>query len=330
MKRKRRRLKKKYRRLLMLILLVLIGFVAVKKVINRTDTQPQTGTTTSVTEEDSVKKTYTKTTYIQTTVDTTNLDSSTATDADYSVSIYESASTASTVVGQTYDGAWSEYEGTDGDFYKVKTEDNLVGYIEKSHGKKATYTVQDGITSLDELTVVLDPGHGGEDVGSLDNSETIYEKTLTLATAKAVKKILEDAGIKVIMTRTKASQYTTLANVANTANDANANLFISFHYDNYDYANQAEGYTTYYYYAHSEAFANAIHSELAASNTLSDRGIQTANYMVLRNSFVPGVLLELGFLNNDRDLATMNTDAYRQMVGEAILSGIKNYYNLSE
>ena len=178
--------------------------------------------------------------------------------------------------------------------------------------------------------MVLDPGHGGEDIGSLDNSETIYEKTLTLATAKAVKKILEDAGIKVIMTRTKASQYTTLANVANTANDANANLFISFHYDNYDYANQAEGYTTYYYYAHSEAFANAIHSELAASNTLSDRGIQTANYMVLRNSFVPGVLLELGFLNNDSDLATMNTDAYRQMVGEAILSGIKNYYNLSE
>ncbi len=77
-------------------------------------------------------------------------------------------------------------------------------------------------------------------------------------------------------------------------------------------------------------FANAIHTQLAANNSLSDRGVQVANYMVLRNTFVPGILLELGYLNNDNDLAIMNTANYRQMVADAILAGIENYYNLSK
>jgi len=329
-KKKRRRLKKKYRRRLQLILILgIVGFVVVHQLNNRsTDTQQTTMAT--VAPKKIIKRTFTKTPYVQATVDTSNLDVNTATDADYSVPIYETASISSTVIGQTYDGVWSDYHGTEGAFYKIKTPDNLVGYIEKEHGKKATYKVQTTINSLDELTVVLDPGHGGDDVGSLDNTETIYEKTLTLATAKTVKKTLEAAGINVIMTRTKDSEYTRLAKVAEITNNANANLFISFHYDNYDYANQAEGYTTYYYYDHSEAFANTIHTQLAANNSLSDRGVQVANYMVLRNTFVPGILLELGYLNNDNDLAIMNTANYRQMVADAILAGIENYYNLSK
>lgn len=335
--RRKRRVKRKVKILAVLLLLAIIigggkfsldvfqGKASADSLLKSTSSSAST--TSSATVTNTASETDKTTTYVQAVM--TTVESTPDDDSDDYIPIYSTASTSSSTVDQMFRGSWATYLATEGDFYKVKTSDGNVGYIEIATAKKGDYTVGKTVDSLSDVTIVLDPGHGGEDVGSLDNSETIYEKTLTLKTAKVVEKTLKAAGVNVVMTRTTSSEYTSLSDIASLTNKNNANLFISFHYDNSDYANEAEGFTTYYYYkGASKKFANAIHSELANNNTLYDRGVNQENYQVIRDTYVPSILLELGYLNNDSDLATMNTATYRQMVADSVLAGIKDYYNL--
>lgn len=332
MTRKRLKFKYKVRRFFFFVFLFILAVLvkqtffntASKAVTQAKETSTATAQTTTMLKSAAAQS---ATQYVQAYLDTSAIDTATATDADYEVPIFQSASAASTKVASMFHGSWALYLGEEGTFYQIKTDSGVTGYIEKEQAKRGTYTTEP-VSSLQDITVVLDAGHGGDDSGSLDNSGTIYEKTLTLATAKAVQKTLTAAGVNVIMTRTKSDEYTKLADIATLTNQANADLFISFHYDNYDYANAAKGYTAYYYYDTAKAFAKAVHTQLVANDPLTDRGVKEENYEVIRNTYVPAILLELGYMNNDQDLSQMNTDSYRQMVAAAILSGIKSYYQL--
>lgn len=328
----KRRVKKRAKRFLFLLAVIFIA-AGVKWGVDfyqanvSADAVPSStsssGTTAASQTELSNEETTTYVQAVMTTDDTTPDD-----DSDDYIPIYSEASTSSSTVDEMFRGSWATYVSSSGDFYKVKTKEGHTGYIAKTSAAKGNYTIDKTISNLSDVTIVLDPGHGGEDVGSLDNSETIYEKTLTLKTAQAVAKTLKAAGVNVVMTRTKNSEYTSLDDIASLTNKKNADLFISFHYDNYDYVNEAEGFTTYYYYPDSEKFATTIHSQLADADSLYDRGVKTENYQVIRDTYVPSILLELGYMNNDSDLATMNTASYREMVADSILAGIKDYYGI--
>lgn len=326
---KRRKLKKKYKRLFtVLLLLVLGGAFWVKKATTPSTTN---STTTAPSTKTRVKKApkLETTTYVQAVVNPENVDEQIGTNITDTASLYEKPTTDSQTISQVYDGEWLDYLGKQGEFYRVKTADNQIVYLKKDDGVLKKYSTAKTVSNLADLTVVLDPGHGGMDGGSVDSSQTVLEKTLTLKTAQAVQKKLTAAGVHVIMTRTKDDEFVKLAKISELANQKNANLLVSFHYDNYDFANQAEGFTTYYHSAKSKDIAAAIHTQLAAKSPLHDRGLQEANYMVLRNTYAPSILLELGYLNNDSDLAKMNTSSYRDYVAAAILKGLKTYYQLN-
>lgn len=95
-------------------------------------------------------------------------------------------------------------------------------------------------------TIVIDPGHGGKDVGCMSRDKKTYEKSLTLDIGRRLAAKLEAAypDVKVVMTRS-ADQYVTLSDRARIANDAAADLFISIHINSVEKGTQANGYSVH-------------------------------------------------------------------------------------
>lgn len=246
-------------------------------------------------------------------------DTTTVTENDF-VPLQEEPSSQSNVLEKIHRGEWTNYLGTEGDWIYIQTNKGNKGYIPKENSKEKEVTR----TESKELTVVLDAGHGGSDTGATSSDGVLNEKDLTLKTVQTVGKVLEAAGINVVYTRTKDT-YLELTDITQISLEKNADLFLSLHYDNYDYANVMSGFTTYYYYEKMKSFAEIINQELAKQIDLTNNGIRQGNYLVIRESYVPSLLLELGYMNSDQDLAQINTEEYRENVAAAILSGVEKF-----
>lgn len=213
----------------------------------------------------------------------------------------------------------------DGDWYQVKTTDGKVGFI-------ASWTVSlpgdpdaKVAKSLAEATVVLDPGHGGADAGAISNSGK-YEKNYTLAIAQTVAETLRSLGVNVLMTRNDDT-FVDLAAIPAIASRAHADAFISFHFDSSPNPNTATGFTTYYFDTKQDkALASAINQSLAKNIKLDNRGIAYGNFEVLRDNLQPAVLLEMGYINSERDFQYIRSDAYHQQVAQDIVTGLTNYF----
>jgi N-acetylmuramoyl-L-alanine amidase len=174
--------------------------------------------------------------------------------------------------------------------------------------------------------VVIDPGHGGEDPGTLIGRGAA-EKKLNLAIATQLADILRSRGVEVIMTRS-GDTFPTLEERADIANRRKANLFVSIHADSS--ANRsAQGATIYVSRSASKASraaAKAIANSVSPVSTGS-RGVREANYRVLVRSSCPAVLVETGFLSNARESARLNDEDYQRRMAEAIADGIVAFLN---
>ncbi|MFV0558210.1 MAG: N-acetylmuramoyl-L-alanine amidase [Enterococcus sp.] len=297
--------------------------VAVKSHHSSEKAVTQTSVTKETTTQTSAKRKTTTEEKVHIYVDPALYDTTQETDGDY-VQMYQSASAASTVVDQVHRGEWAEYLGTDGDFVQITTSTGVTGYIPSENAEVEDVEINDTPTSLEDFHIVLDAGHGGVDSGALSSDESVYEKTLTLKTALAVGEKLEDAGVDVTYTR-EEDEYLELSEIVDKSIAAQPDLFISFHYDNYDIANTVSGFTTYYYYEQEQDVATIINESLESELPLDNRGVMQGNQYVTRESYYPSMLLELGYMNSDYDLSYTNTDEYREQVASAILKGLKTY-----
>lgn len=213
----------------------------------------------------------------------------------------------------------------DGDWYQVKTANGQKGYVANwvvSFGKPNKHNK---ITSIAETTIVLDPGHGGYDAGSLSNDERIYEKNVTLKTALAVEKELKSLGANVIMTR-RDDSFISLSGIAGKSNRAKADVFISFHFDSSQHPNEASGTTTYYYNEKDIPLAETVNSHIKQELPLTNRGTEFGDYQVLRDNHQPALLLELGYMNNDGDAYLINSKDYQKKVALAVKNALMDYF----
>ncbi len=240
--------------------------------------------------------------------------------------IREEANIDSTVVEKVSYGASLTILKTDGEWYQVQTEAGQTGYVAnwvvsfaKPDSEKQT------ATSIAEATIILDPGHGGEDVGAETQNGT-YEKEVTLATAKAVKKELEKTGANVLMTRS-GDQTVSLKKRTDLSASNQADVFISLHYDSTEGTNVASGTTTYYYYNRDKSLAKLINTELEDDLPIPNRGYEYNDLYVTRENTQPALLLELGYLNSDNDAKYAVSSSYQQKVAKAITAGLKKYFN---
>ena len=190
--------------------------------------------------------------------------------------------------------------------------------------------------------VYLDAGHGGYDPGA--SYFGISEKSLTLAIQSRVKAKLESEGYQVVTTRT-SDTYVDLTDRSRAANASESDIFVSIHI-NASGSSAAQGIETYYYQPYAEypsrinatyhanptrlsmsdTLANAIQSSLINATGAQNQGVKRQTFAVLRETTAPAVLLELGFLSNPQEAARLNTSAYQETLANAIVAGIKSYY----
>lgn len=220
---------------------------------------------------------------------------------------------------------WSYVKDSTGTFGWVKQSDVVVKKAKKvkKQKTKSSSLSLDAKSALKNKVIVIDPGHGGDDVGSLSNDNR-YEKTATLQTSKALAQALRKKGAKVIMTRS-TDDYISLKGRTEIAENKEADAFICIHYDSTEDKNVATGTTTYYYHDNSKALANAINQQLV-SLPLSNRGVDIGNYQVLRDNTRPSVLLELGYMSTDTDANYAFSSDYQEQVATDIVKGLENYF----
>lgn len=175
------------------------------------------------------------------------------------------------------------------------------------------------------LKVVIDPGHGGKDVGAISTSGK-YEKNFTLSLSKKVVKRLEqEPGIQVFMTRkndrfiSQESRYR-----PEYANKLNADIFISIHGNTFSNPD-VSGTETFYYHENSRYFAKIIQKHLVEATKFRDRGIMKKDLFVVKDTDMPSALIEVGYLTNPQDESKMWTDDFQNHVAASIVDGIKEF-----
>ena len=197
-----------------------------------------------------------------------------------------------------------------------------------------------------DLLVVLDPGHGGRDPGTCTPDESIQEKDITLDVALRCAQLLAQERIPVLLTRTedKALADTVNADLAarsRMANEADATLYVSIHVNSLDLGIRGAagvfGLESYYRGKDSpyEAFdgewlATHIGEQAAASSGNQLLGVIKRSLAVLRETRMPAVLLEIGYLTNTGDAERLQSDTYRQDIATGVARGIADAVALLE
>ncbi|MBM7563480.1 N-acetylmuramoyl-L-alanine amidase [Paenibacillus sacheonensis] len=177
-----------------------------------------------------------------------------------------------------------------------------------------------------EFKVVLDAGHGGKDPGA-SSVNGRKEKEFNLAITLKVKALLDkETKIKAYLTRSDDT-FVELADRANFANKLPADIFVSFH-ANIASSATVSGSETYYWRSDSLALAKVMHKHLVAGTGLSDRGVRTGNFHVIRETKMPAVLLETGYLSNNGDSLMLYNAAKQDKLALEIVAGIKEYLKL--
>lgn len=206
--------------------------------------------------------------------------------------------------------------------------------------------------------IVIDPGHGGTDPGKQNLRLKLDEKDMALDVGLRLRKVLEARGYKVVMTREKDVRFSNSPAVdlplrAEVANKANADLFLSIHFNAVDPrdSQRVQGSETYILTpqfmtstqpesdktmtpkanpGNAQDTANAIlgfhlHRQLVDGLKMSDRGFKRYRLAVLRTINCPGALVESAYLSNDKEAARVATPEFRQQIAEAIATGVQDY-----
>ena len=184
----------------------------------------------------------------------------------------------------------------------------------------------------EEITVVLDAGHGGRDTGAL-SPHGLPEKDANLRLAKAVRDELVNRGYKVVMTR-EDDETIELYDRPKVAHTANADLFVSIHHNAPGYAADPFGLRYQAVYAWNELgerLAKAINASLAAADPgLRNEGVLHANFAVTRNPEIPSCLIEADFITHpDGECAAWDASR-RPRIATAIADGIAVWAGLRD
>ena len=193
--------------------------------------------------------------------------------------------------------------------------------------------------------VIIDPGHGGADSGTMRGN--ILEKDLTLDVGRRLERLARAKGFRTVMTR-RRDERISLALRAATANREQDCLLVSIHFDE-GARPQATGVQTFYATRQipktaarswfsflqpasratnifeSQSLAGFVEEALVAETRAFNRGTRAEQFYVVANVRHPAILIEGGFLSNDGDLAKLITEEYRERLASAIAQGLVRF-----
>jgi N-acetylmuramoyl-L-alanine amidase len=188
------------------------------------------------------------------------------------------------------------------------------------------------ISALAVPKICIDPGHGGSDSGAVGNG--LYEKNLNLSTAKKMKAWLDKDtkdsnggnAWQVLMTRNQDA-YVSLAARSSYANSNRVSRFFSIHHDSWNAG--ANGSGTFIYTSTGSTttdLGNKVQQELVQHGGLKDRGLRRANFHVLRETSMPAVLTENGFISDAGDAQKISNPSWQDNVAKGFLHALQRHY----
>ncbi len=213
------------------------------------------------------------------------------------------------------------------------------------------FTIKSARDVYDKI-IVIDAGHGGTDPGTqgILNNVTYYEKTVVLDMAKKTAEYISaDGRFKVYETRPE-DVFVERADRPAFSSKIQADMFISIH-ANAATSSIANGIETFYFdvekedanylagrgiypnehrkevTAKSKDFAKVMHENLISTTLLTDRKYQHKDFEVLRSNEVPSILIETGFMSNQRELLNLVDENYRTKVARCIADTVISYYD---
>ncbi|WP_019153155.1 N-acetylmuramoyl-L-alanine amidase [Robertmurraya massiliosenegalensis] len=173
----------------------------------------------------------------------------------------------------------------------------------------------------------IDPGHGGSDSGAVGNG--LREKDLNLAIALRIRSLLLNyENTEVRLSRDK-DIFVSLSERANMANSWGANYFMSIHIN----SGGGTGFETFIHSNSSSAsisHQNVIHSAILSQVDMRDRGKKRANFAVLRQSSMPAILTENGFIDSTADANKLKSNAFLDKVAQGHVNGLVKAFNLRQ
>lgn len=181
-------------------------------------------------------------------------------------------------------------------------------------------------------TIVVDPGHGGSNPGAVDNGTK--EADNNLAVSLKLRDKLTRAGAKVVMTRetdrTVAPEGSSLgqelAKRVDIAETNNADMFVSVH-SNSNPDPSIYGTMTFFPSGKSSKLALEVQDNIIRETGAVDKGTSSATFYVLRNTTMPSILVEMGFVSNPNEAIKLRDDSYRNKIAQGIFNGIVKYFN---
>ncbi|MEB2282828.1 N-acetylmuramoyl-L-alanine amidase [Lysinibacillus xylanilyticus] len=240
------------------------------------------------------------------------------------LNIRQEANATSAVVSKLKKGEYVQVNSINGYWAQV-TYQGQTGYVHKSYVKLLN---QNGNPVKDRI-IIIDPGHGGSDPGTSYGS--ITEKDITLKVGTLVKGKLEAAGAKVLMPRTGDTFLPPQKHI-DFAHANYGEIFVSIHVNSAD-STKAKGTETYYaktpgdMYQEDIELATFVNNQIVKNVNMENRKVRQKNYIVVANTNIPSILVELGFLTNSEDRAKLTDDKYLELFAESIYKGILEYYS---
>lgn len=170
-------------------------------------------------------------------------------------------------------------------------------------------------------TVVIDPGHGGHDNGGQWGK--VYEKHLALDTAVRLENNLKRMGFQTVLTR-RSDYFISLPQRVAMGNRYRNAIFVSIHY-NYTWKQHVSGLETFYYSREGQRLAQYVQQGLVKRTRAVDRQAKFARFYVIRNSKLPAILVEGGFVSNERERERVKLGSFREAAARGIAEGILRY-----
>lgn len=221
--------------------------------------------------------------------------------------------------------------------YYEQTEDDVIRvFIELNHPQHWGYNIsyaenkliikvkrQPAIPELKYLTIAVDAGHGGENLGAEGGFTRILEKNYTLLIAEELKALLINKNAKVIMTREKDTSLAMIDRVE-FLKQQNPDLLVSIHLNSAS-SDTVRGVSTYYRYIGFRPLSVAILNHMLELGLAEYGNVGNFNFGLSGPTDYPNCLVEVAFLSNRQDERLILQDKFRKQVAQKIVEGIEEF-----
>lgn len=179
------------------------------------------------------------------------------------------------------------------------------------------------------LYIVLDAGHGGGDGGTV--GENAVEKDINLSVVLKMKALLEECGAEVLLTR-DSDERVDLSDRNYIANQTDADLFVSIHCNSFEDDASISGMECYYHKKSdtSKTYAEKFIQITDRIGNIESRYAMEQNYQVLRDSNMPALLIEMGYLSNATDCQNLLDTTYQDTMAQTIVEAIVEILKTSD